>query len=98
MACAPLFAQALYKRLIQFTPKQSGLTMLSTPELIIIFLIIMLVYGGTRLPAMGRGLGQGVREFREGLRGDATNKDRTASHDAQNGTGGTSDSVKNTQV
>lgn len=48
--------------------------MLSTPELIIIFLIIMLVYGGTRLPAMGRGLGQGVREFREGLRGEAQAK------------------------
>lgn len=72
--------------------------MLSTPELIIIFLIIMLVYGGTRLPAMGRGLGQGVREFREGLRGDAANKDQTASHDAHSGTGGTSDPAKNAQV
>lgn len=45
--------------------------MLGTPELIVIFLIIMLIYGGTRLPAMGRGLGEGIRHFREGLKGES---------------------------
>jgi sec-independent protein translocase protein TatA len=46
--------------------------MLSTPELIIIFLIIMLVFGGTRLPAVGRGLGESVRQFRDGLKQDGS--------------------------
>lgn len=72
--------------------------MLSTPELIIIFLIIMLVYGGTRLPAMGRGLGQGVREFREGLRGENNHKAPTAAQSDQDAPGGPSEPTNKTPV
>lgn len=40
---------------------------LGVPELIIIFLIIVLLFGGSRLPQIGRGLGEGIRNFRKGM-------------------------------
>jgi sec-independent protein translocase protein TatA len=41
---------------------------LGPPELIIILVIVLIVFGVGRLPEVGRGLGQGIREFREGAR------------------------------
>jgi sec-independent protein translocase protein TatA len=40
---------------------------LGVPELIIIFLIIVLLFGGSRLPQIGKGLGEGIRNFRKGM-------------------------------
>jgi sec-independent protein translocase protein TatA len=41
---------------------------LGVPELIVIFLIIVLLFGGSRLPLIGKGLGEGIRNFRKGLK------------------------------
>jgi sec-independent protein translocase protein TatA len=43
---------------------------IGVPELVIIFLIIMVLFGATRLPHIGRGLGEGIRNFKKGLRTD----------------------------
>jgi sec-independent protein translocase protein TatA len=40
---------------------------LGTPELIILFLIVLLVFGAGRIARIGRELGSGLREFRHGL-------------------------------
>ena len=40
------------------------------PELLIIFLIVLVVFGAGKLPQLGKGLGQGISNFREGLKGD----------------------------
>ncbi len=37
------------------------------PEWIIILLVILLVFGGSQLPKLARGLGSAQREFRKGL-------------------------------
>lgn len=37
---------------------------LGIQELIIIFLIIMVLFGAKKLPEMGKGLGRGIREFK----------------------------------
>ncbi len=37
---------------------------LGIQELIIIFLIIMVLFGAKKLPEMGKGLGKGIREFK----------------------------------
>jgi sec-independent protein translocase protein TatA len=42
------------------------------PELLIVLLIILLLFGARRLPEMGRSLGQGMREFKDSV----TGKDR----------------------
>ena len=39
------------------------------PELLIIFLIIMVLFGAPRLPQLGKGLGEGISNFKRGLRG-----------------------------
>jgi len=43
---------------------------LGVPELLIILGIIVLLFGTTRLPQLGKGLGESIRNFRHGLRGD----------------------------
>jgi sec-independent protein translocase protein TatA len=35
------------------------------PELIIILAIIILIFGANRLPEIGRGIGKGIRNFKE---------------------------------
>jgi sec-independent protein translocase protein TatA len=50
---------------------QRMLTMeIGTPELLIILVIILLVFGVGRISKVGSELGQGLREFRHGLKGD----------------------------
>lgn len=41
---------------------------LGIPELIIILLIIILIFGANRLPDIGRGIGKGIRNFKEANR------------------------------
>lgn len=35
------------------------------PELIIIFAVLLLLFGGAKLPSLARGLGQSIREFKK---------------------------------
>lgn len=35
------------------------------PEMILIFLVILLLFGGKKLPELARGLGKGLREFKD---------------------------------
>ena len=41
----------------------------SLPELIILLLVLLLVFGAKRLPEMGRSLGKGMREFKDSVSG-----------------------------
>ena len=41
---------------------------LGTPELIMIFLIAFLVFGGRKLPELGAGIGKGITSFKKGLK------------------------------
>ena len=40
------------------------------PELLIVLFIVVLIFGPGRLVKLSRELGSGIREFREGLKGD----------------------------
>ena len=40
---------------------------LGAPELLIILLIIMLIFGGAKLPKLARSLGESSKEFKKGL-------------------------------
>ena len=45
------------------------LLFIGTQELIIIGLIVLLLFGATRIPALMRSLGRGVKDFKEGMEG-----------------------------
>lgn len=38
---------------------------IGTPELILILLAALLLFGGNKLPELARGLGKGIREFKD---------------------------------
>lgn len=49
------------------------------PELLIILLIVLLLFGSTRLPKLSHSVGEAMRELRNGLTGgDATPKNKEA--------------------
>lgn len=39
------------------------------PELLIILVIVIVIFGASKLPQLGRGLGEGISNFREGIKG-----------------------------
>ncbi len=50
---------------------------LGLPELGIILLIVIVIFGASRLPQLGKGLGEGIRNFKSSVRsgeGSAKNK------------------------
>jgi len=50
------------------------------PELLVIFLIVLVIFGAGKLPQLGKGIGEGIRNFRSSLKGDDAGKS-----DAQKG-------------
>jgi sec-independent protein translocase protein TatA len=43
------------------------------PELIIILMIIILIFGASRLPEIGRGIGKGIRNFKDATKDGGNN-------------------------
>ena len=41
---------------------------LGFPELFVIFIIVLVVFGAGKLPQLGKGLGEGISNFRDGLK------------------------------
>ena len=39
-------------------------------ELILILFIVILIFGTSRLPELGKGLGEGIRNFKKSVRGE----------------------------
>jgi sec-independent protein translocase protein TatA len=40
------------------------------PELLIILVIIILIFGANRLPEIGKGIGKGIRNFKDATKDD----------------------------
>jgi sec-independent protein translocase protein TatA len=49
---------------------------LGIPELLVILFIIILIFGASRLPEIGRGIGKGIRNFKEATREGGNRDDR----------------------
>jgi len=43
-------------------------------EILLILLIVVLIFGTSRIPELGRGLGEGIRNFKKSVRGDEDEK------------------------
>jgi sec-independent protein translocase protein TatA len=46
------------------------------PELVIILMIVIIIFGANRLPQLGRGIGSAIKNFKEGIKSE----DETADH------------------
>ena len=47
---------------------------LGAPELILILIIVFFLFGAKRLPEMGKGIGEGIKNFKKSMKGgDDTN-------------------------
>ena len=42
---------------------------LGFPELLLILIIVVVIFGAGKLPQLGRGLGEGIHNFRDSLKG-----------------------------
>lgn len=42
---------------------------LGATELLVILAIVLVLFGAAKLPQLGRGLGEGIRNFKNGLKG-----------------------------
>ncbi len=50
---------------------------IGVPELILLGLVLLLVFGPKRLPEMGRSLGRGMREFKDSVTTDSRDRNET---------------------
>jgi sec-independent protein translocase protein TatA len=42
---------------------------LGVPELLIIAILVLFLFGGKKLPEMGKGIGEGIRNFKKSISG-----------------------------
>ncbi|MEI9814512.1 MAG: twin-arginine translocase TatA/TatE family subunit [Acidobacteriota bacterium] len=46
------------------------------PELLIILVVAVLLFGGKKIPEVAKGLGEGIRNFKDSLKGDPPPDDK----------------------
>ena len=47
---------------------------LGFPEIILVLVIVILIFGTSRIPELGRGLGEGIRNFKKSIKGEDDKK------------------------
>ncbi len=56
---------------------------LRMPELIFIVIIVLLLFGGKKVPELMRGLGKGMRSFKEGMNDTSKEQDKDSEPDKE---------------
>lgn len=54
-------------------------------ELVLIIVVLVILFGGKRIPTIGKGLGAGIRNFKRGLKGDRSKDDPDRLEDGDEG-------------
>lgn len=54
------------------------------PELLIILLILVVIFGASKLPQLGRGLGEGISNFKKGLKAGPADEASEATEEGKN--------------
>lgn len=49
---------------------------LGATEVVLIIVVLLLFFGATRLPGIGRGIGRGIREFKDATKGKNTSAEK----------------------
>jgi sec-independent protein translocase protein TatA len=55
--------------------------MLSPGHIILILAVVLLLFGGKKIPELMKGLGEGVKEFKNASKGDNEDKSQSKSED-----------------
>jgi sec-independent protein translocase protein TatA len=55
-------------------------------HLLVIFVIALLVFGPKKLPELGKGLGEGIRGFKDGLKDQGSDANKNAPPDTKTDT------------
>jgi sec-independent protein translocase protein TatA len=50
------------------------------PEMVVILLIVIVVFGAKRLPELGRGIGSAIKNFKDGVKAEDESKSEAAHH------------------
>lgn len=54
---------------------------LGLPELLVILLLVIIIFGAGKLPQLGKGLGEGIRNFKNAMKSGAEEKKDDPSKD-----------------
>jgi sec-independent protein translocase protein TatA len=54
---------------------------LGWPEILLILAVVMLLFGGKKIPEMMRGLGKGMKEFKDASKGEGSSADSSSDSD-----------------
>ncbi len=46
------------------------------PEILLILLVVLLLFGGRKIPELMKGLGKGIREFKDASKTEATSDEK----------------------
>jgi len=49
---------------------------LGLPELLVILLIVIIIFGAGKLPQLGKGLGEGIKNFKDSVKSGEESKDK----------------------
>jgi sec-independent protein translocase protein TatA len=58
----------MYKEVIMFR--------LGMPELIVVLVIALIIFGPSKLPSLGKGIGEAIRGLKKGLEGEPSKEDK----------------------
>lgn len=47
---------------------------LGFPEIVLIVVILIVLFGASRIPELGKGIGEGIRNFKKGMKGEEDEK------------------------
>ena len=57
---------------------------LGAPEIILIIIAILILFGGKKIPELMKGLGKGMKEFKDAQKGESSNPTNTTEEKPKN--------------